>query len=396
MPRNNSNNLGHLANRLFYLWKSYDWLLRPPFFLTDTRGIPIDRPIFLLGVQGGGLTLLSRMLRRHPAVVSVTGNSRYWAGADEMQNVFGLILPAELSGMRYKAPPHPLLTPPRSWTYACDELLPYYRRTAKDMKDDMAERFKRIIAYSIRRFSSVGEGEVRFTDKSQVFTVKLSLLNKLLEGCSPKFVLVTRNPYISCYRAAIGKAGDMARLRRKLSHYERLTLCSQHWRNSYASALEDSEKEGIPMLIVRFEDLIRQPKEVLSRICQYAELSFFEDMIPQEHHRLPFGSVRTDRWYPIRNDVDQEYQRRITEEDREIIDRHCRPLAERFGYQSTPSARPLSRSEGKLQENERIPSSPPEIHARSTMGLPTHQGMIPSGTIAEKEESRHAGRNRAL
>lgn len=48
---------------------------------------PIQRPIFLLGSQSGGLTLLARILRRHASLVYCTGNSRYWAGSDEMQNV---------------------------------------------------------------------------------------------------------------------------------------------------------------------------------------------------------------------------------------------------------------------------------------------------------------------
>lgn len=76
--------------------------------------------------KGGGLTLLARMLRRHPQVVSVTGDHRYWSGADEMHTVFGPILPSELTGTRYKVPwpDHPVYKPPRSWTYACDELLP--------------------------------------------------------------------------------------------------------------------------------------------------------------------------------------------------------------------------------------------------------------------------------
>jgi len=75
------------------------WRVHPRRLIHTRYGQSIDRPIFLLGVQGGGLTLVARMLRRHPYAVSVTGNSTYWAGPDEMQNVMGPYLPGELTGV---------------------------------------------------------------------------------------------------------------------------------------------------------------------------------------------------------------------------------------------------------------------------------------------------------
>lgn len=340
MSRSKSRGADYIIQRLYYLWKSYEWLVWPSIFLCGSSRAKIDRPVFLLGVQGGGLTLLARMLRRHPDVVSATGNNRYWAGADEMQNVFGLVLPAQLTGIRYKPPHHPVLTPPRSWTYACNELLPLYRNIALDADPSMAESFRKTISYCVRKFGLDPEC-ARFVDKSQVFTVKVSLVNRLLDGCDPKFVLVTRDPYVSCYRAAIGKAGDMARLQDVLSYQERLKLCAEHWANSYNSALTDARTDNIRMLVVKFEDLLREPEKILRDVCNFAELSYSDDMIPQQYHRLPFGSIYGDRWYPLRREVNMQYQNKIGPEEIGIIDRHCRELAEMFGYQS-PSARSTS------------------------------------------------------
>ena len=72
--------------------------------------VAIDRPIFLLGTQGAGLTLLSRILRRHPLVVGATGGHRYWAGADEGQNVFAGALPPH-SRCATAKPARPTTTP---------------------------------------------------------------------------------------------------------------------------------------------------------------------------------------------------------------------------------------------------------------------------------------------
>jgi len=94
----------------------------------------------------------------------------------------------------------------------------------------------------------------------------------------------------------LGKAQDMERLKGKLSFKERLEICAQHWANSMRCALEDQDED---MLVVRFEDLLQQPKRVLRQICEHVELEFYEDMLPAPHHRIPFGSRFQDRWYPL-------------------------------------------------------------------------------------------------
>ena len=109
--------MGKALDRLVYTVRMMSWLGDPRGY-REPPAYRIDRPVFLIGTQGGGLTLLSRMLRRHRDVISVAGNCRYWTSADELQNVYGPVLPAELTGLRYKAPRDPRLPAPRSWTYA--------------------------------------------------------------------------------------------------------------------------------------------------------------------------------------------------------------------------------------------------------------------------------------
>jgi len=76
----------------------------------------------------------------------------------------------------------------------------------------------------------------RFVDKSQVYTVLVSLIRELLKDYNPKFVLVVNNPYTAYYRAALSKAQDMEWLKGKLSFKERLEICAQHWVNSIRCA----------------------------------------------------------------------------------------------------------------------------------------------------------------
>jgi len=317
-------------NELWYLYRRNNWLLDPSWFLRDFEHTIIDRPIFLLGNQGGGLTLISRMLRRNPEVVSVTGNNSYWSGADELQNVYGLILPAELTGIKYKAPYHPVLTPPRSWSYASDALIAAYRKTEKDYSPEIEFRFKRILKYIITKHGTNGTG--RFIDKSQVFSVKLGLIYSLLKECKPKFLLVLRSPYIECPRAAMGKAGDMRRYATFLSWEERLDICMQHWNNSISAIIEDKERLPVDIMIARFEDILQSPERELRKICAFLELNFDQDMLPQQYHSLPFGSHYRNRWYPLRSDVNIHYKDVIKRTDLDRIEERCGDLAKQFGY----------------------------------------------------------------
>ncbi|MFQ6673554.1 MAG: sulfotransferase [Fidelibacterota bacterium] len=329
-PMNEDSPIFPLMNRIWYLYKRNNWMVDPSRFFTSHNDVAIDRPIFLLGNQGGGLTLVSRMLRRNRSAVSATGNHRYWAGADELQNVMGPLLPAELSGIKYKAPPHPVQAPPRSWSYACDELIDAYRKTDADYTPELESKFRQILRYVIGRFGL--ENRVRFVDKSQVFTVRLSFIHRLLQDCRPKFVLITRNPYVQCPRAASGKAGDMKKYQAFLSWNERLTLCAQHWANSMGALLEDRERLAIEVLILKFEEILDSPEENLRRLCEFVELEFTNDMIPQPHHVMPLGTQRRDRWYPLRRGVNERYRDLVTDEDIEIVQKLCGRRAGELGY----------------------------------------------------------------
>ncbi|HDN19617.1 MAG TPA: hypothetical protein ENF46_00780 [Candidatus Acetothermia bacterium] len=86
------------------------------------------------------------------------------------------------------------------------------------------------------------------------------------------------------------------------------------------------------MLLVRFEDLLREPKRFPRQICEHVELEFYEDMLPAPHHKIPFGSRFRDRWYPLDPKRALHYIKKATPEELGIIERRCGPIAEGLGY----------------------------------------------------------------
>lgn len=317
-------------HRVIQAARSYSWLADPRRF-SRCDSIPIDRPIFLLGTQGGGLTLLSRMLRRHPDVISCTGNHLYWTGADEMQNVFGRLLPQDFSGIRFKAPSHPKYPYPRSWSYACDELLSAYRRRAADAAPALRDGLLKAIRFAGRRHAP-DPRRFRFLDKSQSYSVRLGLLAECLKECSPRFVLVARDPYASIYRAAIGRAREMDRLRGTLTFDQRLEVCAQHYANSMAAVFEDRDEMQVPVLVLRFEDLLADPHARLREVCEFVELEFYLDMLPSPKHRMPLGTRFLDRWHPVRPDVNDPYLEELSPAVVRTVNRTSGDWVERLGY----------------------------------------------------------------
>lgn len=313
-------------NYMFYIYKRNNWMLDPRLFLYNFKDYTIDKPIFLLGNQGGGLTLLSRMLRRHKDLINCTGNNNYWAGADEMQNVFGPILPFNLTGIKYKAPKHSIFKYPGARAYATDELIDIYRKTEKDFDRLEKEKLEHLIKYFMYRF---GDKTSRFVDKSQVYTVRMSYIHALLREYNPKFVLLTRNPYAEAYRTA----QDTYPYVNISSREDRLRYAAQHWKNSMNSVLEDKKNNPkIDLLIIQFEELLSNPEEKIREICTHIGLKYNDDLLPKAEDIIPFGSSRKARWYPLKPEINKKYIGKISNKDIDIIKSICGNIAEKLGY----------------------------------------------------------------
>lgn len=323
-----------LPNTIAYHWRRSNWLLDPRRFFRSYEDIEIRKPIFFLGDQGGGLTLIGRMIRRNKSVISIAGDDSYWTGPDEMQRVMELRLPKSLKLARVKynvEVEHDRLTAPRSWSYATDELIGAYRKKGNDYSQKEGSTFRFLIREAIHRYGK-GRKDVRFFDKSQVYTVKLGLVSKILEGTDPYFVLVTRNPYVACYRAAQGKAIDMERYTSFMSLEERVTLCAEHWSNAMSAVNEDA-KHVARFTTVRFEDVLADPASEIQNLCAFLDLEYDPDMLPQPDHQIPFGSRFPDRWYPLKKEINAQYLKEIPRSLLEIIDHRCGRQAAELGYE---------------------------------------------------------------
>jgi hypothetical protein len=56
-------------------------------------------------------------------------------------------------------------------------------------------------------------------------------------------------------------------------------------------------------------------------------------MVPRPGHRVPFGSMRRDRWYPLKADINSRHLQAMAAEHVEVVARWCKTYADELGYE---------------------------------------------------------------
>jgi Sulfotransferase family len=319
-------------------WRRRDrWRLSPRRSLSAVDRIPLNRPVFVLGMQGGGTTLVGRCLLRHPAAVSMAGASDYWVATDELgfvRNRMRRLPPTLWSSAHRTDLDDPLFGTEHASVYASDVMLARYRNTDEDATPEDSARFKRLLKEHLAVYARDAR-TARFVDKTHTYTVKVPYLDRLLEPHKPHFVLVVRNPYTMCFRAVRRKPPSW---RQEIAYEDQLRLVAQHWRNSTRLALEDGPATG-RFVAVRFEDFLQNPEAVVRAICNSVELRYDDDLVPRPEHTMPFATLPWDRkWYPLQGD---EWRDKVGDAEAQIVDEECGELAKELGYGRLTDSAPL-------------------------------------------------------
>ena len=313
----------------------YEFNLRR--LLGATSRTPIDRPVFVLGVQGGGLTVLARCLYRHPQVVYASGNSDWWAGHDEIHNCNHIRdLPESLVHRSYHfhnvtpgVDNHPRFGYQRSWLYAVDEMLPTFRKHAKDADEATTRGLRRVLRKLVTAYAH-DPAHARIVDMSQLYSIQVGFVARMLEEFSPMFVIAARNPYAVCARA-VAKEYVAAHGCTFTDPQTKIACAVEHWSNSFRCALEDTE--ALPRLIVRYEDFMANPEEVVRNIGSFADLPFDQRQIPAAGQSFPLGSLEDNKWYPLRSGENERYLERLDPALVRALNARAGDLIERLGYE---------------------------------------------------------------
>ncbi|MCX7121781.1 MAG: sulfotransferase [Gammaproteobacteria bacterium] len=303
----------------------------PRLLYRNKNKIPIRRPIFFLGVQGGGLTIMSRVIRLLPEIVYISGNNRFWAGEDEMHNkVRFKHLPDALTlrspgyyNLLGHEKNHPDFGYERAFLYASNEFLNEYRLTESDWTPALDNALRKAIQTCLCVYAN-NTTTAEFLDMSQTYALKIPFLKR----CFPdaRFIIVTRDPYAVCWKQAqVSPIFFQDQIRA-------VQFAAEHWFNSYSYAVQDTKNTGSALLL-RFEDFMQDPIGISEKMLCFLDKSSTDvKKLTSQYKVPPLGSSDREKWFPINARVNNRHHNTMPGWAKDIITQQCGELIELFEY----------------------------------------------------------------
>lgn len=154
-----------------------------------------------------------------------------------------------------------------------------------------------------------------------------------------KFVVLVRD-----YRDVIA-----AWQRRKLGQSQTTAFLAKVWQIAYSQVLPFLTRQDPRFMLVRYEDLVRQPQETLIRICSFVGKTFCPEMLDFHHsaaiffhdaqtqHSDPVFVEKLRRFHsnmlePLSTDHIGKGGKSLNQQDLAIANHICQPLARHLGY----------------------------------------------------------------
>lgn len=285
-------------------WESASLLPRTPGF-GRTTAASTAAPVFVVGTQRSGTTLLCQILNAHPRLYVL---NEFW---ELYRHVSGQVRdPADLRQVlvRHLVLPadHGLFAGPRTAEAA----------EAADTYDPFAE-FEAAIAFKLGLV-----GKTRWGIKDPRLTYFLPLFAERYPLA--RFIVITRDPR--------GVCASQLRQRWNVANVysgARLWLLEVQLHRAFQKAFPDR------VHWIRYRDLIGAPEASLESICRFLGESFSDEML-HHHEKSPIFSIHEGNrraTNPIDPSAVEEWRRRLSPRAVSIIESVAGPLMDELGYE---------------------------------------------------------------
>jgi hypothetical protein len=288
-----------------------------------SNGLPSVEPVFIVGFQRSGTTLLRLMLNAHPQIAIPHDSAELWP-------TYARVACTKYRGLRevddVRRMIDDLLAEPR--IRAWGTTLPRESLLA----DPLPSSFPEVMA----RFHTVyarAQGKVRWGDKNTGTLVELDRLNSEFRHCKIIHLVRDGRDCAQSHRSKHYLYGYENVLRVALEWREQVTLCHK------MGAMLPRER----FFELRYEDLLADPTAALSRLCLFLNLPFSPLML--EYHRHVEEHVPRDRrslWPlldrpPVTSNA-FKWKSDMSPGDRAVFERTAGDLLRTFGYETSEAA----------------------------------------------------------
>jgi hypothetical protein len=285
--------------------------------------LPSVEPFFIVGFQRSGTTLLRLMLNAHPQIAIPHDSAELWPTY------------ARLASTRYRG-----LRTPDDVHRMIDDLLAEPRihawQTTLPRDALMAEPLPSSFPDVMRRFHVVyarARGKLLWGDKNTGILVELDRLNAEFPRCRIIHLVRDGRDCAQSHRSKDYVYGYENVLRVALEWREQVTLCHK------MGAMLPRER----FHELRYEDLLANPTEVLSRLCNFLGIPFSPLMLEYYHqveHDVP--QDRRSLWPlidrpPVASNA-FKWKSEMSSRDRAIFERTAGHLLRTLGYETSEAA----------------------------------------------------------
>lgn len=212
----------------------------------------IRSPIFIVGLNKSGTSLVYLMLSRHPALSAIRAfkppRQKPGTATLHMEN-YGIGEGQKIAGLVEK-----LRSGSQSYLFACPPVLDDYRLTERD-----AETGERELVAAAYHGAMVNPG-ARLVEKSPPNLVRTRYLQALFPDAS--IIHIVRDPY-----------ANVAANAKKRGRWGTVRDQARHWASGNGLYLEDSASLR-RALTIRYEDLAGQPERTMQAICAFCGLEW--------------------------------------------------------------------------------------------------------------------------
>jgi len=309
------NFIKRLCASVNYRYKNSLIFSNPKLYINDKSNTNIKNPIFLLGTASGGLTIISRIIRRHPNVISASGDSNYFYGLDEINQYYKKFIPKILDTFRFKN-----LSPSYGEFYAINKFIGYSTIKKKKFKS-YSKKYVMLLNAILKVFSK-NLNNSRLIDKSQINTLNVKFIDYALKDCSPYYVLVVSNPYAIIAKNFINLGQH---------NEENLIYSIEHYKNIINKCLKDLQNTKNKYLIINFDNFLSRPEQIIKKIYVFLELKFNKNYMPKKDDLYRIKS--TDyKWYPIRKNTHAKYINKLSKKDIKLINKECSNIIKKLNF----------------------------------------------------------------
>ena len=214
-------------------------------------------PIFIIGRQHSGNTMLARCLGQSPEVYSATGEGTFFEHRDRLaqlpasERAAAILARAEGSGVEVPAE-------------ARSEVRRHMQDVPGGEEGTAGAMYARCMDGVARR-----HGATRWAQKA---TSYVFYVDDILE-CFPaaRLVFLARNPF------------DLAASMKRRGVWRDVARMAYGWNKGVRRARNRVREHPENLTVVRYEDFVRAPKREMKTICSFCDLSFHEECLRVPH-----------------------------------------------------------------------------------------------------------------